>query len=301
MSQDLYAYWDAALEGQFGAVTEIDPQAGFYKLKSAGGFWLPVALWWDEHLLWAKVGNEDDPVAVEDAEDRVRDIWLRCARQPVTEAAYRHAIATSAWPGGAPAVRGMGDNRGPEGLAGIAAMLAEQSAEMRAWLQGRTIESAADADRCERWANDFLTIKKQAEAEHKVEKEPHLKAGREVDARYKPLIDLAATCARALKEAATAYLLARHAEKQAAAAQAIARGDSAPVRADMRATTSGNSGRKLALRTHKWAEVHDWDAAIHFFQDHPELRELVQRLADKCAQVGAPVPGVTFKSEQRAA
>jgi hypothetical protein len=297
VTENLYAYWYAALEGQFAAVTETEPQCGFYRVKSAGDFWLPVAIFLEQDMLWAMVGKEEASAA----EGHVRATWLRCAMHPVTENMYRHAVKTGTWPGDAPAERGIGDNNPPEGYAELAVMLAGQASEMRGWLQDRTITSQEDADRCERWANDFLKLKKQAEAEHKVEKEPHLKAGREVDAKYKPLIDLASKCARALKEAATTYLLARQAEKRAAAAQMIARGDPAPARFETRATTSGSSGRKLALRTHKFAEIQDWDAAIAFFKDNPELREVVQRLADKCAQVGAPVPGVTFKEEQRAA
>ena len=295
MTAEPYAYWHNALNGQFDSITENDSQLGFYRVKALGGIWIPVAIWSEQDMVWVQVGKED-PTA---AEGNVRDAWMRCASHPITEKAYRIAIATNQWPGDAPAQAGH-NAPPPEGQPALDAAIADKAAEAEAWLAGRRIETQADADKCETLANEFLKLKKIAEAEHTAEKKPHLDAGRAVDAKYKPLIDTAAAVARKLKAAATGYLLARQAEKQRAAAQAIAKGESA-TRVETRATTSGNSGRKLALRTHKYAQIEDWDAAIQFFRENPALREVVQSLADKCAQVGATVPGVTFKEEQRAA
>lgn len=299
MTDPRYAWWYAALEGQMGAITEEAPQLGFYR-KRAGknGPWLPVAVWEEDGLLWVMVGKE----AANASADRVRDTWLACAKYPVTDKEYRHALATAQWPGTAPAEEaGEGHNQPPEGFEDLAKSIAEQAAEAEAWLKDRKIESQAEADECEKRANDFSKLKRQAETEHKSEKEPHLVAGRGVDAKYKPLIARAEAMAKSLKVAATAFLVARQTERKQAAAQSIAAGDVAPARMDVRATTSGVSGRKLALRTVKKAEIEDWEKAIGFFSANPELRELVQRLADRCAQIDAPVPGVTFKSEQKAA
>jgi hypothetical protein len=292
-----YEYWENALEGRFGPVTEM-PECGFYRMKSAGNLWLPVAFYpANQGAVYVQIGKGDPAISEDDP--GVSETWLRCAKFPVEEDAYRHAMKNGLWPGDAPAERG--HNNPPDGLDALIETLKSQAAEVGAWLKGRKIETQADADRCETWANDFLKLKKQAEAEHKTEKDPHLKAGREVDAKYKPLVDLASKCARALKDAATAYLVARQAEKRQAAAQSIARGDPAPVRTELRATTTGTSGRKLSLREHKWAEVTDWPAAVAYFAQDPEIRALVQRRADKLAEIGAAVPWATFKSEQRAA
>jgi hypothetical protein len=300
MQKDAYGYWREALEGRFGAITETGAQPGFYRKRGVGGIWLPVAIWVEGDIVWVQIGAEEPNGAGE----IVTATWLACAKYPVTEKDYRHAVATGQWLGEAPAAPtapGIGDNKPPSGFDELATTIATQAAEVEAWLKDRTIESQAEADKCETLANDLLRLKKQAEGEHKAEKEPHLKAGREVDAKYKPLIEKAADWAKRLKNAATSYLIAREKEKQAAAAQAIARGDVAPARTDTRATTSGSSGRKLALRTVRTAHIEDWDAAIGFFKSHPELRELVQRLANKCAQVGAKVPGVRMTEDKVAA
>lgn len=295
-----YDYWSNALEGRFAAITETAPQPGFYRKKGPGGVWLPVAIWEEQEIVWVQIGKEEPNGSA----DTVITAWLACAKYPVSEKDYRHAIATGQWPGEAPAEQsapGIGHNAPPQGFDELAVKVDADVREAEAWLKDRKIESQADADKCEKLANDFLALRKRAEGEHRSEKEPHLKAGREVDAKYKPLIDLAAGWARKLKNAATDYLVAREREKQAAAAKQIAAGEAAPARIDTRATTSGTSGRKLALRTIRTAHITDWDAAIDFFKDNPELREVVRKLANKCAQVGAQVPGVEIRTEQKAA
>lgn len=301
MTVERYTYWREALEGRFGKVVEADPQEGFYKVKSAGDFWLPVAIWSEDTVVWAMFGNDEPSAKAE----LVQSIWMRCAKYPVTEKDYRYAVLSGTWPGLAPASKEnadlFGHNNPPEGFDAVAEAIEAQTREAQAWLKDRSINSQEEADRCETWANQFITLRRQAETEHKTEKAPHLEAGRKVDAKYKPLVERASKMVTALKHAATQYLIAREAEKRAAAAQNIARGEPAPARQEVRATTSGNSGRKLALRTHKFAVVEDWDKAMAFFKDNPQLRGVVQSLADDCAKIGAPVPGVTFKEEQRAA
>jgi len=295
---DKYAYWLEALDGSFGAITEIAPQAGFYRKKTAG-VWLPVAIWEEHEVTWAQIGKEDP----NGSSGFVRQTWIDCAKHPVTEKNYRHALATGQWLGEAPAEPsspGLGHNQPPEGFDDLEATIHTQAVAAEAWIKDRQIETQSDADTCETLANALLKLKKQAEDEHTAEKAPHLKAGREVDAKYKPLIAQAADWAKRLKAAATDYLLAREREKQAAAAQAIAAGKTA-VRTEMRATTSGTSGRKLSLRTVRTAHIEDWDSAIAFFKANPELRELVQKLANKCVQVGASVPGVKAVEEKVAA
>lgn len=295
---EAYTYWANALEGRIGAVEEERPQTGFYRIKSAGGIWLPVAIWEEGDAVWVMVGSEEPNASAQ----TVQETWLRCAKNAVSEKAYRQAVATGQWPGDAPAAeRREGDNKAPEGFEAFSSWLKEQIAEAQAWLKGRKIASQDDADKCEKLANDFLKARQRAEAEHKAEKKPHLDAGRAVDAKYKPLIDDAGGMASALKRAVTQFLIDRENEKKAAAAQAIAAGAEAPARIETRATTSGVSGRKVSLRTYKVADIEDWEKAVAFFKDNPELREVVQRLADKCAAVGAPVPGVKVREEQRAA
>jgi hypothetical protein len=221
----------------------------------------------------------------------------------VTEKAYRHAVATGQWPGEAPAAMVMGHNQPPEGFEALVARINEEVSKAQAWLNGRSIATQADADRCETWANEFVKLKRQVEAEHKVEKAPHLEAGRKIDAKYKPLVTAAESIVRALKGAVTPFLKQREEEKRAAAAQSIAKGETA-ARYDTKAKTSGASGRAVGLRTVRSAVITDLKAAALYFAEanNPELRELLQAICDRCARAGtAPIPGVEFKEEKKAA
>jgi hypothetical protein len=297
---DLYAFWRAGLAGIVGAVHDGCPQPGFYRMrKTRGGPWLPVAIWFD-----------DDGSAlcfVSDEPRKSADVWLSCARFPVTEEDYRHAVDTGEWPGALPEPTAedgpakMGDNQPPaDPAAAVIEALDESVAQAKSWLQGREIVSQADADRCEAFIARLSRAGKEAETAHRTEKQPHLEAGRAVDARWKPIIDSASGAVRMLKGALTPFLRAREAEKKAEAAQAIAAGADV-ARADITARTSGTHGRKVSLRTRKRAVVRDYEAALQFFASHPEVQALVQRLADKVAAVGGTVPGVEIVIEKEAA
>lgn len=295
--RDPYAFWRAGLAGITAAVQDGHPQAGFYRLRSVkGGPWLPVAIW---------QGEEDGTMSciVGDDDRRASDVWLSCARFPVTEADYRHAVEHGSWPGAldesGPAT--IGDNQPPmDEASAIAADVEDRAAEIKAWLDGRRIESQADADRAEAYIARMTSAGKAAEAQHKAEKAPHLEAGRAVDTRWKPIISSAAEAVRALKAALTPFLNARAAEKRAEAAKAIASGADV-ARADVTARTSGTHGRKISLRTVRRAEIKDYAKALEFFADHPEVKALVQKLASKVASVGGTVPGVETVEEQVAA
>lgn len=66
---------------------------------------------------------------------------------------------------------------------------------------------------------------------------------------------------------------------------------------------SGGYGRTTSLRTVWHAEITDYDKAFEHFKDHPKMRDLVETLANERARSAdkIEVPGVEFKSEQKAA
>lgn len=289
---DPYAYWRAALAGVTMAVQDGSPQPGYYRMRKVrGGPWLPVAIWLEDGVAIGVVGDE---------EVAPRNVWLSCARFPVTEDDYHHRCDTGEWPGAIPDEVGPGDNRPPASDSPVAEVVNDACNRALAWIDGREIQSQADADRCEAFITSLTEARKAAEAVHRADKAPHLEAGRKVDAFWKPIIDRADSAVRRIKAALTPYLRAREAEKREAAAKAIAQGATA-VRTDLKGATSGTHGRKVSLRPRKRADIKDYAAALNFFADHPDVRELVQRLADKVAGVGGTVPGVEIVTEQVAA
>jgi Fe2+ transport system protein B len=178
-------------------------------------------------------------------------------------------------------------------------------------------------------------LQKEIEETHKQEKEPHLAAGRAVDAAYKPLAEEVVTARAAALKLLEAHVLAekakadaiaaearRKAEELAKAAQAAEAEDpflapevdvatanteahiaqNAAITAG-RVTSASGTGRASGLRTHRYAEVKDAKALVTFYAEHPDVLGAATKLANAAirAAKGGPVsiPGVEVKEEQR--
>src|SRR5690606_23805235 len=88
---------------------------------------------------------------------------------------------------------------------------------------------------------------------------------------------------------------AKEAERKAEAAAAADR------EAAARNAAAGRTGAKVALRTFTSAEVTDFDALLMALKDRPEIKEIVQTLANRAAKSGVELPGMKITEERRAA
>ena len=108
---ELYAFWRHWLQTpddvEMKAETREEPHCGFFRarrfLQGYGWHWRPVAIWvespadpetgelCDDEYFVAKIAN----AVIKDQND-VADIWLK-VKQPVSEEAYRHAMAHGNW------------------------------------------------------------------------------------------------------------------------------------------------------------------------------------------------------------
>ncbi len=178
--------------------------------------------------------------------------------------------------------------------------------------------------------DDFRKAGADSEKARKAEKEPHLEAGRQVDAKWKPIVDKAARGTTACKDALTPYRTAKQAAKDAAArkareeAEAIQKAAQDALReaddleAKFAAEQQIEAAQKLAavankidrsatgLRTHWEAQITDRKAALlHYIARAPEAFEaLIQDLADKDARNEATrrdIPGIVFHEVKKAA
>lgn len=176
--------------------------------------------------------------------------------------------------------------------------------------------------------DDFRKAGKDAEKTRKDEKEPHLEAGRAVDAKWKPIIDKAERGAKACKDALTPYRTAKQKAKDEAArkaseeAEAIARAAQEALReaddleARYAAETKLEQAAKLTavankidrsatgLRTY-WVHriVNRRELLLHVLERYPEdladmLNEFVRQ---KVASGLREMPGVEITEEKRAA
>jgi hypothetical protein len=205
----------------------------------------------------------------------------------------------------------------PDKLAELEAKAKEFADAAGEWKEAGKIDSAEQAQK----ANDFLStgraIHKQIEETRKVEKEPFLAAGREVDSAFNSLKDIVERAAALVKPLAEAFLReqeaaerkrrdeeARKAREEAAEAerarlQAEARNDvvgqqeaeqrekaareaekeaSKTESAKLGSATGG--GKSTSLRTRRWAEITNINQAMLHYRDSPEMADLLFCLAN---------------------
>lgn len=291
MTADDWQWWRNALAGEVGPIHEDQPMAGFYRVKNDA-----VAIW-----------REGDELHAERAGKPVTDVcalWTYAAKRPITVELYE-AVAERGepWPDAIDVPAGLGHNA-PDEHAAILDELDTLDRSWQAWLAeiGGTITTQEQADKAATYAERIKQVEKRATEAHKVEKAPHLDAGRVVDARWKPVIADAAIVARTVKDAVGAYLLAEKRRREAAAAQIKAETgaelEAAPVR------TKGGA-RTVSLRTVKRAEITDVAALAAYLasMSNPptEWLDVMRTAAERMLRAGVDVPGAKIVVSEVAA
>jgi len=307
---DPYKWWREARSNieqglAVPAVTEA-PQCGRFALRRhKDGPLLPAAIWMEGKLLRAAVGRDlVDP----------ETIWLSCARRPVDEKDYKNRMEQGMWPGDSPSsvTPSVGHNRGAEPT--LAEEIDNAIAAASEWLARTPIEDQAAADIADGWKRRLIELKDKAAAAHAARKAPILKAAREADAEYKPLIERCEAALRAVRSPLGAYLAAVEGKARAAAERARKAIEKAAARiknpeqaAAMLATPvvapkvkagTGSMGAKTGLKTETHYRVVDHAAALAYFADHPDMHEFVAKLAARVARTGIAVPGVEVIKER---
>lgn len=191
--------------------------------------------------------------------------------------------------------------------------------EAKAWLDGKAIASAAEADGVETLLDMARKTAKDADAARAAEKKPHLDAGKAVDAQWKPVIDGANRIADLAKRVLTPWREKLEAERRVEAERVAREAEEQrqrEVEASRRAAESGSlEDREIAdqeaaaakqaervakkadkaattgtgLRT-KWvAEMVDQRAAIAAMwkRDPQAFVDLAQTIADQAVRSGA--------------
>ncbi|UIY28748.1 hypothetical protein LZK73_18655 [Neorhizobium galegae] len=298
---DPWKWWQTALKdpSKIGSkelpVHESEPHIGYFRVRRKGEQWEPVAIFIPE--------DSDQMVAYRNGRE-VRDInalWVWCCRQPVEFDAYQAAIDGNGWEDEPTTAPGIGDNSGeadPFDALNIEYLGEKEQAE--AFLKEK-ITSQVQADKVGIWAKRLTAIKTKAEGLHKVEKEPHLAAGRAVDDKWRDLKTEPDNLAKQLKAHIQPFLSAKLREEQerarkaaeeadrlrreaAAAAEAarakapeqsveefnkaqeeradlLIRAQEAEKASEVRNATAGRTGARVGIRTEKVGVVTDYQKA----------------------------------------
>lgn len=211
---DPWAWWRKALKGEFGPMHEGQPEIGYYRTRFKGGQWEPVAIYYPE-------GSDQIVAYRNNREVDAGEAWNFCRTHPITYEAYNKAIDGHGFDD-EPPLAAIGDNSGSDDP--FEALNAEYlgEKEMAEEFIRQPVTTQAAADKVAIWAKRLTGIKSRAEGFHKVEKQPHLDAGRQVDDKWRDLKTEPDELAKKLKAHTLPFLAAKKREEEARAAAAAA-------------------------------------------------------------------------------
>jgi hypothetical protein len=316
-SVDHHAFWKDALAGKNPDHTRGKAECGYYRMRQRDGSTVGIAIWRDdEGGLCAKIGKRKGEAIEPDREEEFCDrVFAWCLQHPVTEESYWHWYDNDSWPEDLPDVEAQvqdrlneisesfGHNAPPELV--IKDTVAELRAEAEKWLKdiGGEITTQAEADKAANFADRFGELEKEAEKTRVGEKEPHLKASRDVDAKWQPIKKAAENAKRWAKALPTEFFKAELARKSQELAAKAAQGEAVKP-ADLK-VKAGTRGRGVSLRTTKVFRCTDFGSLLsHYLKDERFKREvapLLARLAEADLKAGHTIPGAVLEDQQSAA
>lgn len=319
VTQQDWSYWQKALAGEKPPIHEGDPQSGFYKRRiSRKGPFVPVAIWRDGEEWVALVDGKPT-----DAEA----LWTWVADKPITKAEYDRVTSGEPWSDGPPFEPPVTDNLRNSDPENEHEALKDQIDSAKAGIaEFEKIESDESQAKAQALRARLNELSNEADKKRKAEKQPHLDAGKAVDAKWQPLVKDAKANAETIKKAMSAYETEklkkqreeqarleqqrREAEEAARRAEEMGRpkaADPAPApeidtAADQSAPApiKGNYGRAASVSVVKVVTgFSDQDALYAFLKTHPDLQKAMIDLAQRAINKGFEVPGVEVDEQAK--
>lgn len=306
-------------------------QCGYYRTRRKDGPWEPVGIY----------PTEDGTVVGFRSDRQVSDLvelFLWCCRNPITFEAYEKAMAGGGFDDEPEAAK-IGDNSGD--LDPFEALRIEYlgEKELAEEFMKQKVTTQAQADKVAIWAKRLTSIKTKAEGLHKIDKQPHLDAGRAVDEKWRDLKNEPDELSKRLKAHIKPYLqeqirleegrqrkaredadrLRRAAEQAAREEQQRAeegnpdgsllkeadrlreQAQQAEQEAEARKVNAGRTGARVSMRTEKIGVVTDYAkaAAALVAMRHKDLIEVIDKLAQRAAKAGMPFDGMEIRDEEK--
>lgn len=283
MTDDPYHFWRESLAGNKPPIINEDPQAGFYRMKRGGKFVAVAVFPGQEFGLRFKIGHSMalSEVGVEN--------WPWYAANPITEEVYRAVTERGEnWPDMDATVAEQLNAPKADQVEGFKAQIETAAAGITAYV---TIESDDKAAQAQSLRALLLKLSRDADAQRKAEKEPHLEKGRQVDRKWKPLVDNADGAARTLRDAIAAWETVKlQAHQQAVKINPVAPQSNTPPPA---AQVRGAYGKAAAVGARQEITITDIDTVFAHFKGHPEVHALLTRLAQAATNIGIEVAGIS--------
>jgi hypothetical protein len=314
-----WAWYQAALKnpsavGKTLPVHENDPQQGYYRVKNRDKGFDPVAIYYPE--------GSDELVAYRNGREvRPDEIWTWACRSPVSYDAYTAAVDGKGWPDEDKVVAAQ--VKPPEPTIGDNSAVVDEADTLKDQIEAalagmkayEKVEDDATAAKALSLRNRLNELSGQADKIRVKLKEPHLEAGKAVDAKFQPLVKSAKAGADKVRDAIGAWETVklqaerkrqRDIEQARIAAEQAAReqqGDtavidqpepSAPVAAAP-AAIKPSYGKAASVQAKiVLDEVTDWTALAVYMSGHAEMQDLLRKLAQRAIDAGrTDVPGIT--------
>jgi hypothetical protein len=288
---DPYAFWRAGRDGHPAPAHEGDPQPGFYRRRARSGPDDAIAYWREAGEMRCLLNR--NPVG----DEMALSLWTYVCNRPVNHQDYLHRLEHGHWPNENIAV--LGHNRPPDDqtIEALTSVLDALKSEAGRILDAGPCKSQDEADQASDIANELMGVEKRAVELHRMAKAPLIAEGKGVDKIWFPLRDAAAALKERIRlRCITPYLSLKRRQAEEAARMAAEAGEPAPEAR----VAAGSLRRTTALRMIVSAKVDDYPAALAHFANHPEVRELVQRIADRAVRAGVSVPGCARIESERA-
>ena len=325
-----YEFWRRALRGEKQPVQESSPQCGFYKRRLVkDGPWLPIAFWRnvDDQIVCCFEGKLVDPVPH----------WTFAAKYPVSETSYRHYIRSGSWPD--EAMQAPRSNMPSDPFEALKLEIQDKLEQAQNWLKtAPKTPTETEANMARNMQAALLQLNKRADAMHRAEKQPHLDAGRTVDAKFE-FRKVVASVADRLRDVFTTFMKAEEVRQRAEAQKkfeeerrkaeeerkavvearkrlehqdpALALISEPELLPDVplapepvKIQVGGGIGRKAGLKSIYSGKIVDWQKVLQHFAGHQQVRDLLQKLVDADVRLNkaqCSIPGVEVLEERVAA
>jgi hypothetical protein len=258
-----------------------------------------VAIWFDGDDVSMTVKGVEVPAA------KQAWYWQRCMTRPVEEDIWRSVAEDGQpWPDMDEEIadtlgHNIAETTDRETLKGLLDKLVEAAKKYQ------TVGDDATAARAQSLRARLNELKGRSDKLREEEKAPHLKAGREVDAAWQPLVKAADAAALAIRKALEAHetdkrraaVAAAEAARKAAEANVSRETPEPEIEAPV-ARVAGGYGRAASVRTKNVVVSIDADVVFRSYSANAEVIALLTKLAQRDLDAGITTPGC--KVEERA-
>ncbi len=292
-----FRWWSEALRGNRGQIDADNPRSGFYRSKNKDKSLSAVAIWYDS--LTGELRYQENGRDVNDQTARER--WPYVSKRPISEECFWAFRDRGVWIDVDAAVQAAPAEEGAEPNIVLAKKIGDlkASADKYAKIESDEAMVLAQSVRAE-----LMEQSSKADKLRTTEKEPHLKASREVDAKWQPMIKIADGAALAIRKAMEGWndhkLAQLRAAEKAAAAAAEEMGAPTPVISNAPLPSTqirGGGGRAASVGVKPKVTAIDLDKAFKQFRDSPEVFAVFMTLAQRAIDAGLPCEAATVEQK----